>query len=68
MTYAFASTGWARILGREPSVPIDAVRMSRHKMFFDAQKAVAELGMPQSPVEHALERAVRWFFENGYVA
>jgi dihydroflavonol-4-reductase len=36
-------------------------------MFFDAAKAVRELGLPQTPVEAALERAVRWFHDAGYV-
>jgi len=28
---------------------------------------VRELGLPQTPVEEALARAVAWFRENGYV-
>jgi dihydroflavonol-4-reductase len=40
--------------------------MSRHRMFFDARKAVSELGLPQSSVEEALARAVAWFREKGY--
>jgi dihydroflavonol-4-reductase len=56
-------SGWT---GRPPRIPIDAARMSRHRMFFDASKAVRELGLPQSPVEEALDRAVRWFRERGY--
>jgi len=55
------------LLGREPGVPVEGVRMARKKMFFDAGKAVRELGLPQTPVEEALERAVRWFGDNGYV-
>ncbi|MCX5790000.1 MAG: hypothetical protein NTX64_16080, partial [Elusimicrobia bacterium] len=46
---------------------LDAVRMARHKMFFDARKAVRELGLPQTPARQALADAVRWFQENGYV-
>jgi dihydroflavonol-4-reductase len=66
--YAKAENFWSEtILQREPSVPLDAVRLSRHKMWFDASKAVSELGLPQGPVEHALGRAVRWFQGHGYV-
>ena len=32
-------------------------------MFFDASKAVRELGLPQTPVELALAEAVAWFRE-----
>jgi dihydroflavonol-4-reductase len=54
------------VTGRPPAVAVDAVRMSRKRMFFDGGKAARELGMPQSPVEQALARAVRWFRTNGY--
>lgn len=56
-----------RMLGREPSHPFEGVKMARHKMFFDASRAVRELGMPQSPIEEALARAVAWFKEKQYV-
>ena len=57
----------ARRRGRPPRVPLEGVRMSRHKMFFDASKAVRELGLPQSPIDHALARAVDWYRSRGYV-
>ena len=53
--------------GRAPRVSLESVRMSRHRMFFDASKAVRELGLPQSSVEEALGRAVAWFRGSGYV-
>lgn len=55
------------LFGREPGIPVEGVRMARKKMFFDASRAVRELGLPQTPVEEALERAIRWFYDNGYV-
>jgi dihydroflavonol-4-reductase len=64
---AAVDTFVAGLLGRPPRVSLESVRMSRHRMFFDAAKAVRELGLPQSPVEDALARAARWFRENGYV-
>ncbi len=36
-------------------------------MYFDNSKAVRELGLPQTPVRQALEEAVAWFQEHGYV-
>jgi dihydroflavonol-4-reductase len=54
------------LTGKPPAVPVDAVRMASKTMFFDCTKAVRELGLPQSPVEEALDRAVRWFRANGY--
>jgi dihydroflavonol-4-reductase len=55
------------LLRRTPAHPFEGVKMARHKMFFDPSKAVRELGLPQSPVRTALERAVDWFRANGYV-
>ncbi len=63
---AYVSTAAARFTGHTPRATPDAVRMSRHRMFFDATKAVRQLGLPQSPIEPALERAVAWFTANGY--
>jgi dihydroflavonol-4-reductase len=51
---------------RPPLVAVDAVRMARKAMYFDAGKAVRDLGMPQSPVDGALARAVAWFRAHGY--
>jgi dihydroflavonol-4-reductase len=56
----------ARLFKREPRVPLDGVRMAKKTMFFDGSKAVRELGLPQSPIEPALRRAVEWFQANGY--
>lgn len=59
--------GVSRLLGREPQIRLEGVRMARHKMFVDCAKAGRELGFRPGPVEAALERAVRWYEENGYV-
>jgi dihydroflavonol-4-reductase len=57
----------SRILGREPRIPVEGVKMSRHKMFVDSDKAQRELGYQPAKVEAALERAVRWYQERGYI-
>ncbi len=56
-----------RLLRRAPAHPFEGVRMAKHRMFFDASRAVRELGLPQSPPEEALARAAHWFRKNGYV-
>src|SRR5467141_3943829 len=55
-------------LRRDPQIPLEGVRMARHKMFVDATKAARELGFSHGPIEGALERAVRWYEANGYVS
>jgi dihydroflavonol-4-reductase len=52
---------------RPPAIALEAVRMSRRRMFFDAAKAVRELGLPQTPARQALEDAVTWFEEKGVI-
>lgn len=67
-TYARLENFWSiDIARRAPDVPLESVKLARHKMWFDASKAVRELGLPQNPIEVALERAVKWFREHGYV-
>jgi dihydroflavonol-4-reductase len=64
---AYGDTFYNVVLRRRPpNIPVDGVRMARHYMYFSPAKAVAELGLPQTPVEEALARAVAWFRANGY--
>jgi dihydroflavonol-4-reductase len=63
---ALCMEGAARVTGGTPQVPLTAVRMARKRMYFSAEKAVRELGLPQTPVEDALRDAVTWFVERGY--
>ncbi|HKZ06950.1 MAG TPA: hopanoid-associated sugar epimerase [Methylomirabilota bacterium] len=60
--------GMARLTGGTPAVPLTAVRMARKRMYFSADKAVRELGLPQTPAERALGDAVEWFVARGYAA
>jgi len=66
LAVAAVDTSLARVRGGLPRFELDAVRLSRKKMYFTAAKAVRELGLPQTPIEQPLERAVRWFRDNGY--
>src|SRR5882672_5942260 len=65
---AYVDTMFSRLMGKEPQIPVEGVKMARHKMFVDASKATRELGFSHGPIEGALERAVRWYEANGYVS
>jgi dihydroflavonol-4-reductase len=65
--YALCGELLARFTGRPPRAPLDAVRMSKKRMFFNPGKALLELGLPQTPARESLRRAALWFCENGYV-
>ena len=51
---------------QSPRIPLEGVRMAKYRMHYDCSKAMRELGLPQTPVELALEKAVRWFRVHGY--
>ncbi len=61
------STGLSHLTRREPAIPLDGVRMAHEPMYYDASKAVRELGLPQTPIEEAIRKAVDWFKANGYI-
>ena len=63
----YVSEGLAALMRRPPAVPLVGVRLARYPMYFTAQKAVRELGLPQSPIQEALRCAVQWFRAYGYV-
>jgi dihydroflavonol-4-reductase len=64
----YADELYSRIAGREPQIPVEGVKMSRHKMFVESDKAARELGYAPGKIEAALERAVRWYVDHGYVS
>jgi dihydroflavonol-4-reductase len=64
--YAVLSEFLAGFSGKAPRVTLDALRMSRKKMFFSSEKAKTDLGYRHRPVIEALRDAVGWFRANGY--
>jgi dihydroflavonol-4-reductase len=61
------TTALSHFTGEAPFAPLDAVKMARKKMFVTHAKASSELGFHPGPVDGALQRAVAWFRNNGYV-
>jgi dihydroflavonol-4-reductase len=55
------------ILGREPRIPLEGVRMARYKMFVNCTRAQSELGFRPGSAEDALSRAAAWYIRNNYV-
>lgn len=56
-----------KVLGREPSVPLEAARMSSTQMIFSDARARSELGHRSRSATEALVDSARWFLDNGYV-
>jgi len=49
------------LLRRSPIIPLDHVKMARHRMYVSCEKARRELGYAPTPVELALREAVEYF-------
>ncbi|HIN04828.1 MAG TPA: NAD-dependent epimerase/dehydratase family protein [Dehalococcoidia bacterium] len=55
-----------RLHKREPRIPLEGLKVSKSPMYVSCQKAITELGQPQSSVEEALQKAINWFRDYGY--
>ena len=64
---ALGAEAVARFTKREPFVTVDALKMSKNKMFFTSAKAERELGYRARPYRQGLEDALAWFREAGYL-
>lgn len=61
MPLAYANEWGARLMGYEPFLHCDSLRMSQTRMFFDDRKARRELGYATRPARLAIQDAVDWF-------
>src|ERR1700723_639835 len=43
LSVAYAETAFSRLLGREPQIPVEGVKIAQHLMFVDASRAQREL-------------------------
>jgi dihydroflavonol-4-reductase len=67
MAFAYGDTGIAHMSrSHVPRATPDTVRLARKHMYFDASRAVQELGLPQTDPYEALHKAVRWFQESAW--
>jgi len=64
---AFGAEALARLSGKEPFLTVDALKMSKYRMYFSSAKAKAELGFQSRPFARGIEDAVSWFRQAGYI-
>ncbi|MGE0474680.1 MAG: NAD-dependent epimerase/dehydratase family protein [Nitrospirales bacterium] len=57
----------ARACGRPPEFPAFFLEVMAHMQHYDCSKALRELDYPRSSIANALEDAVRWFRNHGYL-
>jgi dihydroflavonol-4-reductase len=67
ITMAYFMQFISNITKKPPLISPPMVRGTTKYAYYDCSKAITELGLPQTPVRGAIEKAVSWFRENGYV-
>jgi len=64
-TAAVISEALAWVTRTEPLLHRDTVHAARQRQWLDGSKAVRELGLPHTPIEDAVGRALQWFRRRG---
>jgi dihydroflavonol-4-reductase len=65
---AYLVQAWATITNSsEPFVTVDGVRMAKQIMYYNSNKAKLELGYKSRPAKEAIQDAIKWFGEYGYL-
>ncbi|KVD74404.1 NAD-dependent dehydratase [Burkholderia sp. ABCPW 14] len=64
---ALGAEAVAKVTKREPFVTVDALRMSKNKMYFTSAKAECELGYRARPYREGIRDALDWFRQAGYL-
>ncbi len=64
--YGFLGSQFAKITGKAPTVTYAMANISCDEHYFNAQKAVDELDMPQTEIKVAIKESFDWLKGNGY--
>lgn len=57
---------YASYTHKEPYITPEAADYASHRVWLDTSKARDELQMPQTSLPQTIEKAIRWFRDNGY--
>jgi dihydroflavonol-4-reductase len=57
---------WSAVSGKAPLTTYKNTLFAQQHCYVDPARAVAELGLPQTPIETAVRDSVAWFREHGY--
>jgi dihydroflavonol-4-reductase len=66
-TVGLAGSIYGHVFKRMPALTYTLVKLALAEHYYCARKAVDKLDMPQTPIETAIEEALNWFRENGYL-
>ncbi len=65
--YGYVGTAIGTLSRRPPTLNHATAKVSCDGQYYSSQKAVSELGMPQTPIEEAIRSAFNWLKTNHYV-
>lgn len=57
----------ARVTGKKPKLSYGMAKFASLHQYYNSNKAVEELNMPQTPINVGIEQAYEWFNENKYL-
>ncbi len=67
-TLGALSSGLAEIIpGFKPKFTLPIAKISCDEQYFSAQKAIKELGLPQTPIEQAIKESYEWLLASGKI-
>jgi len=64
---AYGSYALSLLTRKEPDVTPELMRLARHNRHYSSERAIRELGYPQTPLRQMLEKTYRWYKDNGYL-
>lgn len=64
---AWGNYGISLLTRREPALTPELLRMGRFSRHYSSERAVRELGYPQTPLRQTLEKTYRWYVARGHL-
>lgn len=65
--YGIGCDAFAKLTRRPGQLNSAMIAVANDGHYFSSQKAVAELGLPQTPIEEAIDEAFNWFTQHNYL-
>ncbi|GAB3695475.1 NAD-dependent epimerase/dehydratase family protein [Spirosoma flavus] len=65
--YGFGCDAFAKLTRRPAQLNSAMIAVANDGHYFSSQKAIAELGLPQTPIEEAVDEAFNWFKRHNYL-
>lgn len=64
---AWGSYALSLLTRREPPLTPELLRVARYSRRYSSERAIRELGYPQTPLRVTLEKTYRWYRDHGYL-